>query len=661
LKIFPIVFFYLFFIPHQALADVTSFNIESTREIRLNSNLSYELIKGKLFFEIDPDDPDNLIITDIIFTPRNDRGLVEFAADFELLRPLNKDHSNDVLIADILNRGSRRAIRYFNFATNYDTSEGPSNLGDEFLMNNGYSVLSVGWQFDVPNNASLLRSYLPVIGLDNEQASKGIVRSDFSVTQAQGRHTLGDRSHFAYPVAKEYSELAQITQRDRYTNNREVIDSNQWNFINDSNESNQSYLSDPDDFNAVTLEGGFQPDKVYEITYYGDRTVPAGLGLAAIRDANLFIKSNLYFDQQDTKEDPLVIIAFGDSQSGRTLRTYLYDGFNVSNGQMVFDGAMIHLGANARGGFNQRFTQSSRAVDQNYDYPADQFPFSDNPSEDDYSDEFSGLLDAYSDQQRPKIFYSNSSTEYWRSPAYLLHTTINGSKDLDPLASSRIFQFSGTQHVPSSGMSFNRTNTMIYGNNAKYQWFLRALLIGMKDWVISDIEPPESRYPRVDRQSLTLAENIEMPPGIGITINSNLNHGYLLNYGDLFKGNGIPNVEPPARQERFSLMVSSIDHNGNEFGGLLPWEVAVPLATYTGWFPGNPKSSIGMIVPFETSQDSSGRDTISVLYNSKADYVSQVSAYVDEMVSQRYLLDQDKLDIIREADNLWNILVAKEM
>jgi hypothetical protein len=656
MRIYRVIFFCLLLIGQQASADVINFNIDSTRVIRLNA-LSYELVKGKFFFEIDPAAPENLIITDIIYTPRNNRGLVEFAADFELLRPLNKDDSNSVLIADILNRGSRRAIRYFNFASNYDSSEGPSNLGDGFLMRNGYSVLSVGWQFDVPNDVSLLRSYLPVIDLSEEQVTEGMVRSDFSVSQAQLAHTLGDRSHFAYPVAKEHIESAHLTQRDPYTNDREEIDRNRWHFINDPNETNQSYLSAPGDFNAVILEGGFQPDKVYEVTYYSDRTVPAGLGLAAIRDANILIKSNLYFDQQDSVEDSLSVIAFGDSQSGRTLRTYLHDGFNVSSGQMVFDGAMIHLGANARGGFNQRFTQSSRAVDQNYDYPADQFPFSDNPSEDDYSDEFSGLLDIYSDNQRPKIFYSNSSTEYWRSPAYLLHTTINASKDLDPLNSSRIFQFSGTQHVPSSGMSFNRTNTMIYGNNAKYQWFLRALLVGMKDWIVSDIEPPESRYPRIDRKSLMLAESIEMPSGIGMTVNSNLNHGYLLSYGDSFELNGIPSVEPPARQERFALMVSSVDHNGNELGGLLPWEVAVPLATYTGWFPGNPKSSIGIIVPFETSQDSSGRDTVTSLYKSKTDYMSQVSAYVDGMVSQGYLLDQDKASLMSEADSLWINLV----
>ena len=142
-----------------------------------------------------------------------------------------------------------------------------------------------------------------------------------------------------------------------------------------------------------------------------------------------------------------------------------------------------------------------------------------------------------------------------------------------------------------------------------------------------------------------------------MTVNSNLNHGYLLSYGDSFELNGIPSVEPPARQERFALMVSSVDHNGNELGGLLPWEVAVPLATYTGWFPGNPKSSIGIIVPFETSQDSSGRDTVTSLYKSKTDYMSQVSAYVDGMVSQGYLLDQDKASLMSEADSLWINLV----
>ena len=71
-------------------------------------------------------------------------------------------------------------------------------------------------------------------------------------------------------------------------------------------------------------------------------------------------------------------LAFGDSQAGRFLRNYLYDGFNEDEArEKVFDGLIIHTGSNARGSFNHRFAQPSRAIDANYFYPGDQFPFSD--------------------------------------------------------------------------------------------------------------------------------------------------------------------------------------------------------------------------------------------------------------------------------------------
>jgi hypothetical protein len=647
---------FLFFLCQAAFSNIAHIEIDKVREIQLANGTSYELMKGKLFFEIDPAAPDNAIIIDLSLAPINDNGLVEFSSDFELLRPSNATDGNNILVADILNRGSRRVIRYFNFASNYDSSIGPLNLGDEFLMNHGFSILSVGWQFDVPNNTALLRSYVPAVELTSEQIMESVVRSDFLVDRVTERHTLGDRLHFAYPVTKDHVQFATLTRRDLYTDVRDEVNPSLWQFINDPDESEQSYLSGPDDYNAVIIEGGFQPGQVYEVVYRSHRTAIAGLGLAAIRDANLYFKENLYFDRPGDLQGSATVIAFGDSQSGRTLRTYLHDGFNVREDQMVFDGVMIHLGANARGGFNQRFAQASRAVDRNYNYPADQFPFSDQEIIDPKTSLFSGLLSAYHADHIPKIFYSNSSTEYWRSPAYLIHTSPDRTADVDSLSSSRIFQFSGTQHVPSGSLNLQSNTNIAFGNNAKYQWFLRAFVIAMKDWLLEGDEPPVAIFPNLDSGTLVRAESIQMPEDLNILPNKNINHGFGLNYGDNFLTHGVPVIEPPSYEVDYPLMVSAVDHNGNEVGGLLPWEVAVPLATYTGWVPGNPKSSIGMVIPFVAIDSDNGIDNIPDLYNSEEAYINEVSQYLDVLIGGGYVLSEDKVSMIREAEMLWAIL-----
>ena len=96
----------------------------------------------------------------------------------------------------------------------------------------------------------------------------------------------------------------------------------------------------------------------------------AGLGLAAMRDT----VSRLKYDGVRELGLPAGTIeraiTFGDSQAGRLLRHYIYDGFNIDEqGRIAFDGFIPHLASNAKGSFNHRFAQPSRAVDRSYFYP----------------------------------------------------------------------------------------------------------------------------------------------------------------------------------------------------------------------------------------------------------------------------------------------------
>ena len=167
---------------------------------------------------------------------------------------------------------------------------------------------------------------------------------------------------------------------------------------------------------------------------------------------------------------------------GRYLRHYVHDGFNADEQQRrVFDGLIPHTGSNARGSFNNRFAQPSRAVDASYFYPGDQFPFSDVMQTDPVTGVEDSLLARVSPETTPKIFYTNTSTEYWRLPTALIHTTVDGKTDVPPADTSRIYFFTGTQHVPAA-LPENRTDGLRVGNHNDYTWFLRSLLLRLDAW-----------------------------------------------------------------------------------------------------------------------------------------------------------------------------------
>ena len=112
----------------------------------------------------------------------------------------------------------------------------------------------------------------------------------------------------------------------------------------------------------VYLASGFTPKRIYEVVYTAKNPPLAGLGLAAIRDAVTRLKHEGAPELGLDAESFDRALAFGISQSGRVLRTFLYDGFNADErDRRVFDGVLAHIAGGARGGFNTRFAQPSRS------------------------------------------------------------------------------------------------------------------------------------------------------------------------------------------------------------------------------------------------------------------------------------------------------------
>src|SRR5512145_381541 len=77
---------------------------------------AYEKLRGRAFFTLDPNAAANAPIADLKLAPRNERGLVEFSAEFLVLRPTVAARGNGTLLYEVNNRGNIAILRQINGA-----------------------------------------------------------------------------------------------------------------------------------------------------------------------------------------------------------------------------------------------------------------------------------------------------------------------------------------------------------------------------------------------------------------------------------------------------------------------------------------------------------------------------------------------------------------
>ena len=426
----------------------------------------------------------------------------------------------------------------------------------------------------------------------------------------------------------------------------------------------------------VYLPAGFQPGKIYEVVYKSQDPPVVGVGPAAVRDVISHLKYG-----SSTSADALSIpagsiqraIAFGVSQSGRFLRTYLYYGFNEDErNRKVFDGVMAHVAGGGRGSFNLRFAQPSRDGHPflNKFYPTDIFPFTDNVQTDPQTGDKDGLLLRVKPETMPKIFYTNSSYEYWGRAASLIHTSLDGRTDAPLVDNTRIYMFAGGQHGPAA-FPARRSIGQQMNNPNDYRWSMRALLLSMNRWIKDGAAPPPSRYPRIEDKTLVQIESLSFPSLAGVAKPTEAHKAYRVFYGLDFASKGIISVDPPEANGSYPILVPQVDKDGNELAGVKMPEISVPLATYTGWNlfnneagPTNLLSSMqGSYIPLprtraDRERTKDPRASIEERYQSRDRYLELVSAAAREMVKQGYLLEEDIATVVKRADAHWSHLFA---
>jgi Alpha/beta hydrolase domain len=626
---------------------------------------SYERLIGHFYGELDPKDQLNAIITDLALAPRNTKGKVEYSATFSLAKPLDLAKASGVLIYEVPNRG-RVAL-----------AASGTNAGamvDFFKF--GHVLVSSGWQGDIPPANGMETLSVPVAKNPDGSPITGPVMVRF-VDMRPGTTTLEMTGGLGAGVPSpqpESLDTSRATMTRRAGEGREVIPlkPGDWAFA-DCAKTPFPGEADP---HKVCVKGGFDPAYLYELVYTAKDPLVLGIGYAATRDLNSFLR---YATADDAgNANPVAgkisyAIGRGTSQSGNYLRSFIHLGFNQDEAKrIVFDGAHPNIAAR-QNPMNFRFAVPGGAADL-YQPGSDGIVWWS-----DYTDEArhiasGGLLDRCNATKTcPKIVETFGASEIWglRASPDLVGT--KADRDIPLPANVRRYYFPGVTHGGGRGGFTTGTpaptgRCELPDNPNPSSDTMRALGEALVEWVTKNTAPPASIYPRLDHGDLVPAVHqtlgfpvipgVPLPDGIQLPLYE-YDFGPKFNVRDL---SGWITIQPPVIKEALPSLAAKVNSDGNELSGIASVLHQAPLGTYLGWnvtgsgyFKGTECGFAGGYVPFaKTKLDrlaaGDPRPSLEERYGTHEKYVALVKTAAAHLVKDRFLLQADADRLIAEAD-----------
>ena len=626
----------------------------------------YERITGRVYFTVPVANVHNQPIVDLANAENLQNGEVEFSADFVAVRPKDATKGNGTLLLENPNRGNPHILSLVD-GGDEDLSH---SAGDGWLLRNGFTVVALGWQWDA-TGPKALRLYAP-IAKDHGKSISGLLRGDISLPAKAdeiplGHVILGNIGGSEYAVAQPDDPRNTLTVRDTREGKRTAIPRSEWQFASvvdgKLTPSNRS----------IHMNGGFEAGRIYEYVYVVADPVVAGLSFAAVRDFASYSKHT-----PDSLTPASRVLGEGISQNGRFLRDFLYQGFNVDeDGRIALDGVLAHVAGAGRGSFNYRFAQPSRDAQPTSAifFPTDVFPFTDQPEVDPLTGEKGSLLDrAQVEHAVPKIFFSNTSYEYWGRAASLIHTSADGKGDATIGPNVRIYYFTGLQHF-TGPFPPARGTASLFGREPQsplpIRFFWRAMIANMDAWVRNGTAPPPSAYPTIAAHTLVPLREFAFPRIPHVELPTEANTAYRLDYGPHWR-DGILAAQPPQVGKPFTILVPQVDADGNELAGVHLPEVSAPLATYTGWNLRDPSIGSGSqrvafegsYLPFslnETDRKQTGdpRKSVAERYADREAYLELFARAADELVQRRWILPEDRAALLQRGGEEWDSLAQQ--
>jgi hypothetical protein len=635
----------------------------------------YETLAGRVIGKLDPRHPLNAIIQDIELAPTDADGMVTYQATFFLVKPIDMSKSSGLLWHYVPNRGGRITLPASNRA-----------LGDMGLSSGWQGDNSGGTAHDSPGRDFVI---VPIAKNPDGSAITGQILG--RIINAEG---LASSPIFVHSNPIPYQPMTLDTTQASLTIiesetpegvtgiTREVASAD-WAWAHCTEADPFPGVPDP---SQICVRGGFEPDRVYQVVYTAQDPPVLGLGFAAFRDIASFFKYEAADD--DGNPNPLGdgvkwILARGSSQSGNMLRQLLHLGFNEDTaGRQVQDGTWPWI-AGRRVALNFRFAMPDGVL-KLYE------PGSEGPQWwSKWPDYVRGLptrsiLDRCRKSKTcPKIIEHFGAAELWGLKLGPEWVGTDPRTDIPLPKNVRRYYLPSTRHGGGSG-SFNVEPPGIpscpsvgFGvgtlpdNPVPHVETRNAIEFHFRNWVMRDIKPPPSRWPKLRGRDATLVkptkEAMGFPtiPGLPLTAPTGLLNTVLdYDFGpefDYSNGSGVMTVVPPVVKQVIPSLVPRVDADGNELGGVPIVLRDAPLGTYLGWnivaggfHAGKGCGYAGGMIPFaktEAERLANGDPRLSLeeRYGTHEGYVAAVEAAAANAVAQGFLLPDDAQSLIARA------------
>jgi hypothetical protein len=256
----------------------------------------------------------------------------------------------------------------------------------------------------------------------------------------------------------------------------------------------------------------------------------------------------------------------------------------------------------------------------------------------------------------PKMIATNTAWEYWRGDAALNHLDPISGQDRKIGGDHRLYALAGIDHMGDSPMKAqmhlaNPTNPL------GYQLLVRAAFENLVAWVVEGTEPPENCVPAIGEQNAaTRDQALEVIAKFPATVLADpkllpvtrpADFGAEIDAGVM--------AWPPREGDPLTCYVAAVDDDGNETAGIRLPEVAVPVATYTGWNSPDTgpngehalKEFAGSRLPFsrtaaERKASNDPRRSIEERYASREEYERRAREATAQLVAGRFLLANDE-------------------
>jgi Alpha/beta hydrolase domain len=669
-------------------ARITRIVIDETRPMPAaeSGGIAFEQLAGRAFGELDPLSPPNAIINDLGYVKEAD-GKVRYVATFVLTKPVDPAQASGLMWHEVPNRGLRR----------------PNVVAERAF---GDIDLTSAWQGDnagatrVRDTAAVTEPHWLKLPIARQADGSPITGQVFArIVNRSGPNSqplIVQTNPVPYKPVSLDTRQARLVSRAAESTRGEVIGevevpSTDWAWA--KCDASNPFPGTPDP-TQICLKAGFDAGRLYQVVFTSSDAYALGIGFAAWRDVGVFFKT-AKADDAGTPNPVAGIVKYsigrGVSQSGNFLRGWLHLGFNRDEaGKQVHDGLWPII-AGRRIALNFRWAQPDGVLElyqAGSEGPQWWLPYADpvrgGPA--------AGLLDrCMSTNTCPKIIEHFGSAEVWALKLTPEWIGTDARSDLPLPPNVRRYYIASSNHgggaggfdtslpgaaLPSSGPvcpGNNYGTGTLPANPVPHTETVNALRVHFRNWVMQNLEPPPSQWPKRADGTLVPANKAALGfptiPQLRPTIPEvdfvmpvfDYDWGPGFNATD---GSGVASNAPPPIRQILSMYAPKVDVDGNELGGVPVTLLDAPLGTYLGWnvtsggerpfHQGQICDYVGGMVPFartEAERKAKGdpRRSLEERYRDHDGYVTAVRKATERAVKAGFLLQQDAQKLVQEA------------